>query len=560
MSPKTEEKTIFGGLAKKLILYILLFSSCITLIGTSLQLYLDYARDIDAIETAMDQIEKSHRNPIISNLWVSDIEQLKIQLQGVLDLPEMQYLEIIADGETVISLGVPTGDKVIARSFPLSYSFRGKDIELGTLHVSANLERVYRRLFDKVFIILITQGIKTFLVSFFIFFLFYTLVGRHLEKLAHSTQKLTLDNLDTEISLTRKKGKNSPADELDTVVNAINDMRINLVRDIEAREKAEKDLQKSEEQFHQLSEISPVGIFITDADGKTVYWNDKLCKITGMSREDGAGVGWADGIHPEDRERVFNEWYASTGSRANFNSEYRFIDRSGNVTWTIGQAIPIVNSSGDTTGFIGTITDITELKTAEEELRKEIEFTKTALDAQQDTFFLFDPITGKALRWNQSFKIISGYSDEEISRLPAPDSYYSKEDLERAAILFRRIEKTGMPTIRMELICKNGRKIPFEYIISYIKNKDGSPKYFISIGRNITERILAEEEFTKNHERLEQMVDERTEKLKMTINLMAGRENRMAELKKVIEILSEQIKEAGMTPSVDDPLMKTDED
>ncbi|MBN1841483.1 MAG: PAS domain S-box protein, partial [Deltaproteobacteria bacterium] len=129
-------------------------------------------------------------------------------------------------------------------------------------------------------------------------------------------------------------------------------------------------MRQSEERLRQLSKISPVGIFITDLDGKTEYWNDMLCKITSMSAEEGAGEGWADGVHPEDRERVFNEWYESTNARTNFRSEYRFVDREGNVTWTIGQAVPILNSQGDTTGFIGTITDINERKRTEEALRQ----------------------------------------------------------------------------------------------------------------------------------------------------------------------------------------------
>ena len=65
-----------------------------------------------------------------------------------------------------------------------------------------------------------------------------------------------------------------------------------------------------------------------------------------------------------------------------------------------------------------------------DQLLKEV--TDIALDAQLDTFFLFEPATGKAIRWNQSFRKISGYTDEEIATIPAPASYYSAEDLERA--------------------------------------------------------------------------------------------------------------------------------
>ncbi|MCK5343202.1 MAG: PAS domain S-box protein [Candidatus Heimdallarchaeota archaeon] len=198
--------------------------------------------------------------------------------------------------------------------------------------------------------------------------------------------------------------------------------------------------------------------------------------------------------------------------------------------------------------------EVAERKQVEEALRNEKGFTATALDAQQDTFFLFDSATRKAIRWNRSFSDISGYTDEEISRLPAPDSYYSPEDLNRAVIFIGEVLKTGMSSIELELICKDGRKIPFEYNIAVIKDETDGQKYIISIGRDITERKQAEQVLEKHQEHLEEMVDERTDKLRQTINLMAGRENRMAELKIVIEKLRKQLEEAGMTPVANDPL------
>ena len=73
-------------------------------------------------------------------------------------------------------------------------------------------------------------------------------------------------------------------------------------------------------------------------------------------------------------------------------------------------------------------------------LEKEIEITNNALDAQLDSFFVFDPKNGKALRWNKRFSEVSGYSDKEISELKAPDSYYSPEDLKKANIFIEKVK------------------------------------------------------------------------------------------------------------------------
>lgn len=64
----------------------------------------------------------------------------------------------------------------------------------------------------------------------------------------------------------------------------------------------------------------------------------------------------------------------------------------------------------------------------------------------------------------------------------------------------------------------------------------------------------ANEKLEQQRENLEQMVRERTDKLQKTVNLMAGRELRMAELKKTIRKLHAQLEETGLTPVADDPL------
>ncbi len=143
--------------------------------------------------------------------------------------------------------------------------------------------------------------------------------------------------------------------------------------------------------------------------------------------------------------------------------------------------------------------DIKEIKHAQDVLRKEKAFTETALNSQRDTFFLFELTTGKAIRWNQAFKDISGYTDEEISKMEAPASYYSPEDLERAAIVIKEVIASGFGVIEIDLICKDGRNVPTEYNVSLIKDDEGEPKYLISIGRDVTDRKQVEKE-RKNFE------------------------------------------------------------
>lgn len=129
-----------------------------------------------------------------------------------------------------------------------------------------------------------------------------------------------------------------------------------------------------------------------------------------------------------------------------------------------------------------------------EMLRREKEFTETALNSQRDTFFLFEAVGGRAIRWNKAFRDISGYSDEEIAVMRAPDSYYGTEELIRARSRIQEILEKGSGTLELELICKDGGKIPFEYGASVFKYLDDAPAFLISIGRDIRDRKRAEAE------------------------------------------------------------------
>ena len=198
-----------------------------------------------------------------------------------------------------------------------------------------------------------------------------------------------------------------------------------LCRDITKGAQAEMELQESEEKFRTFTEMAPVGVFVTDTGGLTTYWNKRLCEITGMRVVDGLGTGWADGVHPDDRERVFKEWYESTEKRSSFSCEYRFVDRDGAVTHTIGQASPMTDASKQVTGYVGTITDVTDLKQAEEALRESEEKYRSMMESMDDLAYICSPDyhveymnpamvkrTGRNAIGELCFKVINGLDDK----------------------------------------------------------------------------------------------------------------------------------------------------
>ena len=78
--------------------------------------------------------------------------------------------------------------------------------------------------------------------------------------------------------------------------------------------------------------------------------------------------------------------------------------------------------------------------------------------------------------------------------------------------------------------------------------------YVQAVVEDITERKRTEQELREAHDTLEERVRARTEDLNMLVNAMAGREVRMAELKRVIKILRKQLIDMEVEPVADDPL------
>ncbi|RCJ35697.1 histidine kinase [Nostoc punctiforme NIES-2108] len=143
--------------------------------------------------------------------------------------------------------------------------------------------------------------------------------------------------------------------------------------DINDRKLAELALQSGQQRYQLLAEASPACIFHTDVDGNVLYFNQRWSEITGYSLENSLGTGWANAVHPDDREQLLLAWNQATVAKSTYKYEHRFLHDDNTVVWVICHALPEFRDDGEIKGYIGTITDITERKLAEEALRESAE-------------------------------------------------------------------------------------------------------------------------------------------------------------------------------------------
>jgi PAS domain S-box-containing protein len=146
--------------------------------------------------------------------------------------------------------------------------------------------------------------------------------------------------------------------------------RVWSFRDMTDQRRAEAALRQSEERFRVLADVSPVGIFSSDPQGRTIFVNRRWCEIAGLTPEQAMGDGWQVALHPEDRDRVATAWAEAVREGESSAAEFRFVRPDGTVTSLVGQSRAQLQPDGSIVGYVGTITDVTKLKRAEEDRKK----------------------------------------------------------------------------------------------------------------------------------------------------------------------------------------------
>ena len=185
--------------------------------------------------------------------------------------------------------------------------------------------------------------------------------------------------------------------------------------EIEERTRVEEALRESEQHYQVLADLSPVGIFRTDDRGRCLYVNDRTCEIAGMTAEEVRQGRWDLTFHPEDKDRVADEWRKVLRGEKPSNMEQRFLHRDGTTVWALVHFAAERGPSGEITGCIGTVADITDRKRAEEANRK----LEAQVQHAQRLQSLGILAGGLAHDFNNLLTVILGNARMAVMELPA---------------------------------------------------------------------------------------------------------------------------------------------
>ncbi len=157
-----------------------------------------------------------------------------------------------------------------------------------------------------------------------------------------------------------------------------------LFNNITQRKAAEDAIRESEERFRNMSNHSPMMLWVTNEKGECVHLNDRWLEFTGQTAETGLGFGWLDAIHDADGPTSVRIFLAANENREPFRLEYRLRRHDGAYRWALDAAYPRFSKGGEFLGYIGSVIDIQDRKEVEMAWREAKEQAENASRAKDN--------------------------------------------------------------------------------------------------------------------------------------------------------------------------------
>ncbi|HEX5648015.1 MAG TPA: PAS domain S-box protein [Steroidobacteraceae bacterium] len=140
--------------------------------------------------------------------------------------------------------------------------------------------------------------------------------------------------------------------------------------DIHDLKLAQEQLHEREQRFRAMANTAPAMLWISDANHLCTFLSRGWSEYTGRPEAEGAGLGWIEAVHPDDRRRVRDVYLDASRRHVPFAIDYRLHTKSGEFRWATDAGRPRFDERGEFVGYIGSVFDVHERKEAEEALRE----------------------------------------------------------------------------------------------------------------------------------------------------------------------------------------------
>ncbi|MFZ2784021.1 MAG: PAS domain S-box protein [Sediminibacterium sp.] len=256
--------------------------------------------------------------------------------------------------------------------------------------------------------------------------------------------------------------------------------------------------------FTKIADYLPEMIWTSDTSHEVNYVNNAWLEFGGVELEDEIGEGWFQSIHPEDVQRVIIERKDAFQRHLGYSITYRVRRHDGSYRWITNKGNPVYNANGEFTGYVGTCLDITAVKEAQIQIRRQqelmenakVEFGKFTRIAQKISSIVLLCNKDNCITWvNDAFVKITGFTLKEVAGKNPNSFLQGAETSQETLQKINKVIEQGRG-IRTEILyyTKGGVKLWLDIMIDSILDKDGNTSGYISIQKDITLKKVSEKE------------------------------------------------------------------
>jgi len=246
-----------------------------------------------------------------------------------------------------------------------------------------------------------------------------------------------------------------------------------------------------------LLESAPIAIYHTDAAGDIIYANPEYRRMFGLEVGHSPDA-WAQRVHPDDRARMKVAWADFCRQPVPSRFDYRTEAGDGTFHHFSEQVV----AANGVPGWVGTISDFTDLVAARDSLRRAETMFRNTFD-QAPIGIAYADRSGKFLRCNPAFWTMLGFDPGDLADRTIADVTHG-DDIARVSPELERLWNGEVQFVDLEkrYTRKDGSVLWVRMTTALVREGDAAPEYSVEFLRDITARKESSEELERVHKQL----------------------------------------------------------
>lgn len=278
-----------------------------------------------------------------------------------------------------------------------------------------------------------------------------------------------------------------------------------IEKDITQIKQAGELLQRSRDFYLTLFEEFPNLIWRSSPDGSRNYFNRTWLAFTGRGFDQERADGWRGRLHPDDRERYLEAYRKALAEQGPYEIEYRLRRNDDQYRWLVEHGQPFLGMDGRFSGFIGSCTDISDRKKADQDLRHSLDLLFAVIENIPNMIFLKEAGELRFELFNRAGEELLGITRQEMIGKNDYDffpreqaDFFTRHDYE--VLRDRKMKDIPEETIQTR---DKGERILHTKKVPIVLDARGNPMYLLGISEDITERAANEKQLREAFENLE---------------------------------------------------------